>query len=168
MTAKPKKQNGFTLLEVMVTLLIMSLGLLGLAGFVINSVKYSKSAYTTSIASALASDIVDRMRANSGAALGANPSPYNLTLAATPTTATIAQQDLTAWRASLAAALPSGTGSVCVITQADGVTPCAPCTPVPPSIACVSGLVTVVTIQWDDSQVVNGSATRTFRLDTML
>jgi type IV pilus assembly protein PilV len=159
-----KKQKGFTLLEVLVTLLIMSLGLLGLAGFVINSVKYSKSAYTTSIASTLAGDIVDRMRANSRTALAAGVSPYTLAMGdATPNGTSVAATDLAQWRSSLAAALPSGTGSVCVISDAAG-NPCVPCA----SIPCAQ--VTVITVQWDDSQTTSASssATRQFRLDTML
>ncbi len=162
MLTKHKKQNGFTLLEVMVTLLIMSLGLLGLAGFVINSMKYSKSASTTSIASALAGDIVDRMRANLATTLSANPSPYTLSLtAATPSGSTIAQTDLAQWRASIAAALPSGTGSVCVIQDATG-NACVTCSTAP----CPQ--VTVITIRWDDSQTPNGQSARQFRLDTIL
>jgi type IV pilus assembly protein PilV len=58
--------RGFTLLEVLIALLIFSLGLLGLAGLMVVSVKTNHSAYLRTQASFLAQSMVDRMRANIG------------------------------------------------------------------------------------------------------
>ena len=58
--------RGFSLLEVLIALLIFSLGLLGLAGLMVVSVKTNHSAYLRTQASFLAQSMADRMRANIG------------------------------------------------------------------------------------------------------
>jgi type IV pilus assembly protein PilV len=109
------KQQGISLIEVLVALLIVSIGLLGLASLQANSLKFNRSAYDRSQATQLAYDITDRMRANRTAALAGN---YNLAMTDTHTaTGTIAQQDLTAWIADITTRLPNGSGA---ITRAAG------------------------------------------------
>lgn len=56
--------RGFTLLEVLIALLIFSLGLLGMAGLLVVSVRTNQSAYLRTQASFLAQSMADRMRAN--------------------------------------------------------------------------------------------------------
>ena len=58
------RHRGFTLLEVLIALLVFSLGLLGMAGLLILSVKANHSAYLRTQASFLAQSMADRMRAN--------------------------------------------------------------------------------------------------------
>lgn len=60
-----KKQSGFTLIEILITLIIMSIGLLGMASLQINSLRSNQGAYLRSQASMLTYDMADRMRANS-------------------------------------------------------------------------------------------------------
>lgn len=107
-----RNQNGFTLLEVLVTMLIISLGLLGIAGIIANSLKVNQGAYTRSQASLLSNDIIDRMRANRITA-EVDPSPYGLASCAdapaTPTT--VVQTDIKQWCDAIAATLPFGTGT---------------------------------------------------------
>ena len=57
-------QNGFTLLEVMVALVIFSIGLLGLAGMQTISMDNNRVAYKRTIATQLAYDMADRIRNN--------------------------------------------------------------------------------------------------------
>ena len=144
------KQNGFTLLEVLVTLVIVSFGLLGIAGVIANSIKVNQSSYARSQASWLANDIIDRMRANRIAA-EVNSSPYNLALvAATPSGATIALTDLIQWRTALANTLPGGTGSV--------------------AIADDLNRRVIVVVQWNDQRASGAAAAdnRQFRVETRL
>lgn len=145
------KGHGFTLLEFLIALLIVSFGLLGIAAIIANSMKSNQSAYARSQAVILAGDIIDRMRANRIAADGgaASPytSPYNLAIGATPSGGGIPQSDLTDWRTALAAAFPSGTGSVDVHTTTKKVT---------------------VVVQWDDSRGAGGSDTQQFTVETRL
>nr|WP_248748974.1 type IV pilus modification protein PilV [Pseudomonas sp. MWU15-20650] len=56
-----------TLVEVLVALLILAIGLLGAAVVQLNALKYTDSARMTSQASFIAYDMLDRIRANTGA-----------------------------------------------------------------------------------------------------
>ncbi len=107
------KQKGFSLLEVLITLVIISFGLLGIAGVIVNSLKNNQSSYSRSQATWLANDIIERMRANRSTA-ELSPSPYGLAMTETaPIDTSIPSTDLTEWRESLVNTMPSGgTGSV--------------------------------------------------------
>jgi len=59
---------GFSLLEVLIAVVILSVGLLGVMALQANMLSYSHSAYLTSLASIKALDIEERMRANRGVA----------------------------------------------------------------------------------------------------
>jgi type IV pilus assembly protein PilV len=128
--------KGFTLLEFLITLLIVSFALLGIAALIGSSLKYNQSAGYRSEAVILAGDIIDRMRANRAAAEGANPSPYTLGIATTTpvctAASTVATCDLNAWRSELATSFPSGTGSVALDAATNKVT---------------------VVVRWNDSRV---------------
>jgi len=58
------KYSGFTLIEILITLIIMSIGLLGMASLQMNSLRSNQGAYLRSQASMLSYDMADRMRAN--------------------------------------------------------------------------------------------------------
>jgi len=58
------RAKGFTLVEVLVSMIVLSIGLLGLAGLQATSLRNNQSAYYRSQATFLAYDIADRMRAN--------------------------------------------------------------------------------------------------------
>ncbi len=67
MNALPKVHNGsgFTLIEVLVSLLILAIGLLGIAALQFKGLRYSNSSFIRSQVNFLAYDIADRMRMNS-------------------------------------------------------------------------------------------------------
>ena len=143
-----KSERGFTLLEVLVALVITSIGLLGLAGLMVNSLKNNQSSAMRSQAAWLAYDVIDRMRANRTLALpaGGGASPYAIAIGTDPAGTGTAVSDLTTWRANLAAVMLSGTGGVNIDTATGRVT---------------------VSVQWDDSRS-GGSATQTYTMDTRL
>lgn len=62
-----RRAGGFTLLEVLIALVIISVGLLGVLALQANMLSYSHSAYLSSMASVQALDLEERMRANRGA-----------------------------------------------------------------------------------------------------
>jgi type IV pilus assembly protein PilV len=108
----PQKQTGSSLIEVLVTIVVLSLGVLSIGGLIVTTVKYGHGSYGRSQANWLANDIIDRMRANRATA-EAPPYPYNLAMGdATPSPANIVQQDLARWRAQVANTLPTGNASV--------------------------------------------------------
>lgn len=57
-------QTGMTLIEVLVSVLILAIGLLGAAAIQLNALKYTDSSTKTSQASFIAYDMMDRIRAN--------------------------------------------------------------------------------------------------------
>jgi type IV pilus assembly protein PilV len=108
--------SGMTMVEVLIALLIISIGLLGVAALHASTLRNNYDALMRSHASALAADIADRMRANRTAALGTDDYEIALTdtdidIGEDPTVAAI---DISEWRASLAAQLPGGTGAVAI------------------------------------------------------
>lgn len=102
-------QRGFTLTEILVALVIISVGLLGVAGLHSMSLRNNFDALIRSHASALADEIADRMRTNRTRALAGD---YNITIDATRTGTTLADTDLISWKTRLAAQLPNGKGSI--------------------------------------------------------
>jgi type IV pilus assembly protein PilV len=66
-SARPDSQQGFSLIEVLVALLVLSIGLLGLAALQTTSLKYNTESYFRTQATYFVYDIVDRMRINSAA-----------------------------------------------------------------------------------------------------
>lgn len=134
-------------MEVLVAMVVLSLGLLGIGKLVMTALKANDSAYMRSQATALAYAILDDMRANRQVAMtqgyDVSMSYYAGTtfscVTATCTTAELAQFDVAQWKQKLGAApgvagvLPGGNGSV--VTAA---------------IATNQTLATI-TVQWNDA-----------------
>jgi len=132
-------------MEILVTVVVLSIGLLGLAGLQLSSLKYNHSAYLRSQATFMANDILDRMRANRAVARAGN---YDIAIgaaAATPggtcngsvtdtcTPAEMATLDVSDWKTRLASVLPTGDGSISR------------------TIGAGDQILATITIQWDDS-----------------
>jgi len=58
------RQSGLTLLEIMITVVILSLGLLGLAGLQITGLKNNRDAYNSAVAKQAVQDITERIKAD--------------------------------------------------------------------------------------------------------
>jgi type IV pilus assembly protein PilV len=133
-----------TLIEVLVTLVIMSVGLLGVAALQLTTVRNNYDAFVRSQAAMLASDMLDRMRANrlqaAGyvAAFGANP------VAAAGTTAA---NDVAQWRQTLLTQLPLGVGQI--------------------DFNAATQIVTI-RIQWDERNSVVAQRTLEFRTSSQI
>ncbi len=106
---KRKTQRGTTLVEVLVALVVLSVGLLGIAALQMTSLRNNRGAHLRSQAQVLAYDIADRMRANRNVALA---NAYVVALGVTPAGGTLNALDLQEWKATLAQALPSGDGEI--------------------------------------------------------
>lgn len=116
---------GFTLIEALIALLVLTVGLLGAAGMLLTSVRNSHNSYLRSQASFIADSLVERMRANPLAIWGGHYNgALNATTPAAPTCAAsgctpaqVAGYDRAAIARMLAQHLPLGSGSVnCEIT----------------------------------------------------
>jgi type IV pilus assembly protein PilV len=100
------QQRGFTLVEVLIAVLVMAIGLLGLAGLQLTTLQSNQSAYHRSLATMKAMDIADRMIANGGqvanyaTGLGA-PSSASTCVASSCAPSDMAEFDLAQWKCSL-------------------------------------------------------------------
>ncbi len=111
--------SGFTMVEVLVTLIILSIGLLGLAGLQTRSMASNHTAYLKSQASILASDMADRLRSNVVGVRAGNYDDASGTsevqetcLAAGCSPAIMATHDTHEWNTTLSQQLPAGQGTV--------------------------------------------------------
>lgn len=68
MIINTQNYKGFTLLETLIALLVLSFGLLGLAGLQLKTLQSSHSSYQRGLANIIAADAVERLWANMGAA----------------------------------------------------------------------------------------------------
>jgi type IV pilus assembly protein PilV len=141
----PRIAGGFTLLEVLIALLVMSIGLLGIGKMMMLSARANDSAYMRSQATALAYTMLDAMRANRVAAISngydtAQVVPAQLACAtAAPgcTSGQVAQNDTFLWNQALATALPNGVGTVVTATAPDKVT-------------LAPNITATITVTWSD------------------
>jgi type IV pilus assembly protein PilV len=97
-----------TLVEVLVTLILISVGLLGVAALQLTNLKNSQESYVRSQAAVLAADILDRMRANQSGFRAGN---YDMAADASGfdqagASGTVAAADIAAWQASINRLLP--------------------------------------------------------------
>ena len=131
---------GFTLIEVLVALVVLSVGLIAVAAMQVKGLQFANTAITSNRAVELAADMADRIRANSAAALGgadyvvgngaAGAAPaacadtVGNTVNAPCTPAQLAAYDIWQWKTSMESAagngLNQGTGQIQRAVGADG------------------------------------------------
>lgn len=149
-----KKQNGFTLVEVMVAMVVFSVGLLGLAGLQSLGMTNNQTAYFRTVAMQHAYNMTDRMRNNVAAV---NAGTYNIAaigpLAVPPVvlgttncitntcnSGDMASFDIFEWQANIAAELPQGRGSITAV-------------PLPSPPAAAGAQQFVVCVMWNELKV---------------
>ena len=145
-TSHRRYGRGFTLVEALVALLALSIGLLGVAGLQLSGLRNNLSAAWRSQATYLAYDVIDRIRANRNARTA-----YRVAYGAVPAAAggaPVAQNDLAAWKANLAAALPGGDGAITVNGTDD--------------------TVVTVTVRWNDQRGAGAGVQLEFVTETRL
>jgi len=113
-----KYQRGMSILEVLVTLVLLAVGLLGIAGLQLTGIRFTHNANLRYQAMLQTMDMADRMRAN---LVGVNAGSYNnvsgtgtnpgcVSTGCTPTQ--MAQTDIFEWNTTNARVLPNGSGTV--------------------------------------------------------
>ncbi|MEX3773921.1 type IV pilus modification protein PilV [Pseudomonas sp. MYb118] len=126
-----RAQEGTTLIEVLVALLILTVGLLGAAAFQLNALKYTDSSRMTSQASFIAYDMLDRIRANSGA-------DYTVTPPTSGNLSVARDQDLYDFTSNITTFLGNTATGTVTLNQR----------------------VYTITITWDDSRAANAANSR--------
>lgn len=148
-----QQQAGFSLLEVMIAIVIIGVGVLGIAALQTTSSVMTESSVHRGQAAALATEIVERMRVNLAEAKAGN---YDISVLPTLTrncigpsrdcsTSELKEHDLRVWSDRVAALLPSGNATIS--SSADnGIDP----------------VDITVTLQWDDSRGRNAAVSQAF------
>ena len=126
-----RRERGITMVESLVALVILSVGMLGIAGLYVTGIKAGRSALLRTQAVNLASDMADRIRANRRAVTAYDMDEY----AGAPTdqgcigndctSAELAEDDLFRWQAAIEAALPGRPLALADVQVVDGVAPAA-------------------------------------------
>lgn len=125
-----KQQSGLGLVEILVAVLVLGIGILGVASTQVVSLQTMSQSQSRSQAVLLAEDILERVRANSG-----NPADYALVAGAAvgaddgacdtsfvPTNATVAGNDVEAWENNLVCLLPAAQRTIEVVGKTVTIT----------------------------------------------
>jgi len=116
----PGTVSGFSMIEVLVSFLVLAAGLLGVATIQQRGMDNSHGAYLRTQAGSLAQDMASRVRANRTAfENGSYDKPENTSKPSCYTTSFCSSADMAAndnfdWQQSLAQQLPAGEGVVCL------------------------------------------------------
>ncbi len=114
-----KMQRGTSMIEILVTLIVVAIGLLGIASMQMVSLKNANTSYQRYVASLYAYDMMERMRSNPAGvqadqyddlAVDGTESEVTCTNACTP--AALAEMDAYEWGQQLRSNLPNGRGTV--------------------------------------------------------
>lgn len=126
------RNEGFTLLEVLIAIVIVSIGMLGVAAMQVNTLKNADSSKYRSLALTLSADMADRMRSNLSGSLGnlavgvgynrprttrgdAGYTTYNANCRSNGCQPDeMALDDLATWNRRIGTSLPGGVGVVCI------------------------------------------------------
>ncbi|WP_051076164.1 type IV pilus modification protein PilV [Thioalkalivibrio sp. ALJ24] len=138
-------QLGVTLIEILVTVLVLSIGLIGLASLQGNALKANQSAYMRAQATILAYDILDVMRVDREAALDQDYDGLYESPPAVETGDAFVRVELNRWMTDVDNTLPDPSGRI----DTDSNT----------------GIVTIA-ISWDDTR--GEESPETFRIRTRL
>jgi type IV pilus assembly protein PilV len=128
-----RRQSGFTILEVLIAILILSIGMLGAVGMQAAAMQSNKETRSQSVAASFARELADKMRGNHGVAIKvtAADNPFlvpettltgtgtftapaeNCFTSACSTPAAVAAWDMADWQNRLRNALPDPKFKVC-------------------------------------------------------
>jgi type IV pilus assembly protein PilV len=127
-----RRQTGVSMVEFLVALVIFAFGMLGLIGLQTRTLSYSQSGLYRSQATALADDVLDRMRVDRA---NAKAGTWNTALADAASSFSgrgLTDTERKDWKTQIEALLPSGQGQIAADTT--------------------DATVLVITISWDDSR----------------
>jgi type IV pilus assembly protein PilV len=160
--ARPSCERGFSLLEVLIALLVLSVGLLGIAGLQTFSLQFNHQSYERTQATLLISDMAERITANPlggraggydgilSAAMASSYSGYGGCPSNCATTSDLATYDLFMWKSALEnpKVLAQGTGSITRV----------------PDAADADALIYDISVQWVEN---NLPMSQTMRVRTL-
>ncbi len=174
--SQKSQQTGYSLIEVLIAIVVTSIGLLGLAAMQATGLRNNHSAYQRSQATVLAYDIADRMRANTSLEIkicqDCNPKNRFINTGAIDnyltrfmthtaanvqadcetvsgcTRAQIAENDLANWNTALTTAIPSATATITCADEEDCLVETTPAL----CVCADEPNIYTVRVSWDDNR----------------
>lgn len=118
-----RPEAGFSLVEVLVAMVVMAVGLLGIAGLYVEGLRAGRTSLYRTTAVTLAADMADRIRANAlagDAYAGTGPGADGGCVAGGTDCdpATMAADDWFRWQADLADRMPAGSTAEVTVVEA--------------------------------------------------
>jgi type IV pilus assembly protein PilV len=189
-----KKQNGFTLIEAMITVVVFSFGLLGVAGIMTVAVKNNHNGYMRSQAALLSTSMLDMMRRNQ---IPLWSDGYNGTYAGTTdisadcidetsscNPAALVVRDVSQWSNMITQLLPNSSGTIACATTGPPISAVPVVIPDPlepleatdpgypslPLIACNNCTIEpfngycTISVSWTESNEISSSSVQTYTL----
>jgi type IV pilus assembly protein PilV len=189
-----KKQNGFTLIEGMIAVVVFSFGLLGVAGIMTVAVKNNHNGYMRSQAAILSTSMLDMMRRNQ---IPLWSDGYNGTYSGTTDISNVctdtdnpclpidlASRDVNQWSNMITQLLPNSSGTIaCATTGAplsaipvkipNPLETLLPTDPLYPSVAPIDCLnctiepfngYCTISVSWTESNDISASSIQTYTL----
>jgi len=127
--AYTRTQAGFSMLEVLISLVLIAVAMFGNAGLQLNAMKFAKGAATRMQAVILANELAERMEANKAGSFAGNyvvasvsstASTAATNCATTPcSSSALAAYDLAEWTARVGATLPGSSWQIIQLTAGD-------------------------------------------------
>ncbi|HEY4371542.1 MAG TPA: type IV pilus modification protein PilV [Burkholderiales bacterium] len=166
--AKPQ-QRGSTMIEVLIAIVVLALGMMGMLGMFLNSLKIASGSIYRNTATQHAYMMGDFVRSNrvniqnyftptatlSTACFGAAGGACDSVRAMTTNTA-MPNTEYKVWETQLANLLPAGQGKVCRDSIASSTTRSSPGT-MAAFLTCDNGGPVVVKVCWDESRIQKGN-----------
>jgi len=150
-----RSQRGFTLVEVLIAVLVLAIGLLGLAGLQASSLRFNHDAQLRTQATFLAYDIADRMRANRAQAANYETGGFDSANCGESSGGSMAAQDTTEWLAQIDCLLPRGEGSITVVIS-------------PNAVPAYNEIDVTIVVRWDEDRDGIPANYRQFQFRTRL
>jgi type IV pilus assembly protein PilV len=164
---RPRAVKGFTMLEVLISIVVIAFGLLGIAGLQAFALKNNQSAGQRMTTTMLATDMVERVWSSnpdfrpfySNDSIGSYGSPVSGCISVSGCTpAQLVQNDLAEWEDRVKNSLPSGAGIICKDTTPDDGTGATD-----PQCDLNPNAPFVVKIWWLDDRSAANTATNTLQ-----
>lgn len=142
-----RHQRGVGLIEVLIAVLVMAIGLLGIAALQATALRNSQGSMERSQAVIQSYTIFDAMRANRVAALSKSEYNTGKMMCAAGSTDTLAQKDINRWLTAMQSTL--------------GASTCG-------QIQCGNDGLCKVSVQWDDTRATGGTDKHTVETQVYL
>lgn len=113
--------RGSSMMEVLVSILILSFGMLGVGGLQVTALRNAQNSYNRSVATFLADDLMDRMRANRSVALTTSSDYTNYSGTTAANTCAVGDSvstcDMKTWKQAVTDQLPSATVTIVIASS---------------------------------------------------